>query len=293
MAKALEPSGVSSSVSLSPTITSPAMTQAGIILGTAAYMSPEQAKGKAADKRSDVWAFGCVLYEMLTGKRAVEGEDVSDTLAAVLRGEPDWNALPAEVPVSIRTLLTGCLAKDRRLRVADMSTALFVIAHQRSLETAPTHAVTSAQRSPLWRRAVPIASVVIVGLAAGYGGWMLKPAAPRAVTRLEITLPLGHTFTLGRYWIALSPDGTRLAYTANDRLYVRAFDRLEAVELAAGEGQPLASPRSPFFSPDGQWVGFWHASQLKKCRSAVARQSLCVNGRRRPTVPRGPVTIRF
>ena len=103
------------------------MTDAGMILGTAAYMAPEQAKGRAADKRCDVWAFGCVLYEMLTGKRAFEGEDVSDTLAAVLRGEPDWAALPADVPAAMRTLIRRCLAKDRRQRIADIAVALFVL----------------------------------------------------------------------------------------------------------------------------------------------------------------------
>src|SRR5207245_7073503 len=99
----------------SPTLTV-AGTQAGVILGTAAYMSPEQAKGRVADKRSDVWAFGCVLYEMLTGKRAFEGEDVSDTLANVLKSEPDWSALPPEVPPAIRLLVQRCLIKDRRQR---------------------------------------------------------------------------------------------------------------------------------------------------------------------------------
>ena len=127
LAKAMEPPASSPNVSQSPTITTPAMTQAGMILGTAAYMSPEQAKGRAADKRSDVWAFGCVLYEMLTGRRAFEGDDVSDTLAAVLRGEPDWNALPANVPSAVRTLVQRCLVKDRRQRVADMSVARFVL----------------------------------------------------------------------------------------------------------------------------------------------------------------------
>src|SRR5688500_1828401 len=106
----------------SPTVTSPAMlTGIGVILGTAAYMSPEQAKGRAADKRSDVWAFGCVLYEMLTGKRAFKGEDVRDTLAAVLRGEPAWEALPASLPPSIRSLLEGCLEKNHRERISDIS----------------------------------------------------------------------------------------------------------------------------------------------------------------------------
>jgi len=104
LAKALEPGGVQSSVSQSPTITTPAMTQAGVILGTAAYMAPEQAKGRPADKRSDVWAFGCVLYEMLTGARAFAGDDVSDTLAAVLRAEPDWRVLPTETPASDSTI---------------------------------------------------------------------------------------------------------------------------------------------------------------------------------------------
>src|SRR4030081_1661457 len=109
----LQASGVHATAA--PTITSPAMmTGVGVVLGTAAYMAPEQAKGRAADKRSDIWAFGCVLYEMLTGRRAFEGEDVSDTLAAVLRGEPDWNALPATTPAPIGKLLRGCLEKDRK-----------------------------------------------------------------------------------------------------------------------------------------------------------------------------------
>ena len=113
--------GASSSVSMSPTLTTPAMmTGVGMILGTAAYMAPEQAKGREADKRSDLWAFGCVVYEMLTAKRAFEGEDVTDTIAAIMRGEPDWTALPAQTPANVRTLLQGCLAKDRRQRLADV-----------------------------------------------------------------------------------------------------------------------------------------------------------------------------
>ncbi len=117
VAQGLGPAAVTNS----PTLTTPAMTMAGVILGTAAYMSPEQAKGRPADKRSDVWAFGCVLYEMLTGKRAFDGEDVSDTLAAVLRGEPDWTALPGHVPPAVRVLIQRCLTKDRRQRVGDIA----------------------------------------------------------------------------------------------------------------------------------------------------------------------------
>src|SRR5262249_21306969 len=122
--KALEPpGGASPGVSQSPTITSPAMTQIGVILGTAAYMSPEQAKGRPADRRADIWAFGCVLYEMLTGKRPFDGEDVADTLAFILTKEPDWNALPAATPLAIRRLLRRSLEKDRKRRLPDIADA--------------------------------------------------------------------------------------------------------------------------------------------------------------------------
>ena len=151
LAKALEPvSAGSTDATTSPTITSPAMmTRMGVILGTAAYMSPEQAKGRAADKRSDVWAFGCVLFEMVTGRRAFEGEDISDTLAAVLRGEPDWTALPANVSPALVALLRGCLDKDRRRRVADLSTARFII--DREGEAVTAVAVSPASTDPARR----------------------------------------------------------------------------------------------------------------------------------------------
>ena len=155
LAKLAEPSSAASgpglALSQSPTITTPAMmTGVGVILGTAAYMAPEQAKGRAADKRSDVWAFGCLLYEMLTGARAFKGEDISDTLAAVLRGEPDWNALPSDVPPAIRTLIQRCLAKDRRQRIADISIAQYVLDAPTALTAlAPTGA---APPQPVWRR---------------------------------------------------------------------------------------------------------------------------------------------
>ncbi len=268
LAKALEPTTVSGAeVIESPTITSPAMmTRVGMILGTAAYMSPEQAKGRPADKRSDVWAFGCVLYEMLTGRRTFEGEDVSDTLAAVLRGEPDWRVLPADVPPSIRTLLTACLAKDRRRRIGDMSAALFVIDHQAALAPAlDALQHGAALRKPLWRTAIPVAAVILVGLAAGYSAWKLKPAPPHAVTRFAIA----PADTMGRVdvfagSVALSPDGTRFAYAANNRLYLGAFNQLEAAPIAGIESTGLSSAKSPFFSPDSQWLGFWEASQIKK-----------------------------
>src|SRR5215813_1179176 len=130
LAKAIEPAGTTPSASQSPTVTSPAMTQQGIILGTASYMPPEQARGKRVDKRSDIWAFGCVLYEMLTGRRAFDGEDVSDTLANVLKSTPDWSALPAGVPAAVRAVVTMCLEKDRQQRMADISVAQFLLRGQ-------------------------------------------------------------------------------------------------------------------------------------------------------------------
>jgi eukaryotic-like serine/threonine-protein kinase len=264
LAKALEPAAmIGGGVTTSPTITSPALTQMGIILGTAAYMSPEQAKGRPADKRSDVWAFGCVLFEMLTRERAFEGEDVSDTLASVLKGEPGWSVLPGDVPVSIRTLLTGCLAKDPRQRIADLSVALFVINHQSSL-VPPGHAPIPDRSQRARRKTLVVTAVVVVGLASGYAGWTLKPGAPRAVTRSTIPLLTGAFSNTGVHVVALSADGGRLVYTANLRLYMRAMDQLEATPIGGTEGTPDTAGRNPFFSPDGQWIGFWQDGQLKK-----------------------------
>src|SRR4030095_14473974 len=148
LAKAMDSAASAIDAAQSPTITSPAMTGMGVILGTAAYMSPEQAKGRQADKRSDVWAFGAVLYEMLTGQRAFKGEDVSDTLAMVLKGEPEWNALSGEVSPLVVTLIRRCLEKDRRRRIAEFSTALFIID-----ESARVTAAVPAPRESRIRRA--------------------------------------------------------------------------------------------------------------------------------------------
>ena len=281
LAKALEPTPSASDVSQSPTITSPAMTGMGIILGTAAYMSPEQAKGRPAEKRSDVWAFGCVLFEMLTRKRAFEGEDVSDTLANVLKGEPGWSALPDEVPISIRTLLTGCLAKDPRERIADLSVALFVINHQGSL-VPPGHAPIPDPSRRGRRTALVVTAVVVVGLASGYAGWTLKPGAPRAVTRTTIPLLTGDSFSnTGVHVVALSADGSRLVYTANLRLYMRPIDQLEATPIGGTEGTAETAGRNPFFSPDGQWIGFWQEGQLKKI-SAIGGASVVLCAAQNP-----------
>src|SRR5262245_49286410 len=201
------------------------MTMAGVILGTAAYMSPEQAKGRAADERSDIWAFGCVLYEMLAGTRAFEGDDVSDTLAAVLRGQPDWTSLRADVPEHIRLLLHRCLERDRSKRVSDVGTAQFLMTES-SLAPGRTKAPMSRQMAPpWWIRLAPIAASAIAGAAlagAAVSEFRPHPASP-VVTRLAFRVPDDQRFTnAGRHVVAVSPDGTRMAYVANLRLYLRA-----------------------------------------------------------------------
>src|SRR5262245_39337476 len=173
LAKALDPLvSAGGDATRSPTITSPALTRMGVLLGTAAYMSPEQAKGRAVDARSDVWAFGCVVYEMIAGKRAFAGEDVSDTLAVVLRGEPDWNALPASLLMPIRTLIEGALTKDRTACIADISTVRFLLAEPRL--AGAVVAIPVAVRRPLWQRAALVGSLAAVTAIVAVLGWKVK-----------------------------------------------------------------------------------------------------------------------
>jgi Tol biopolymer transport system component len=267
LAKALEPTGAASSnVSQSPTITTPAMTQAGMILGTAAYMSPEQAKGRAADKRSDVWAFGVVLYEMLTGQRAFKGEDVSDTLAFILTREPDWAMLPADTPPLIRRLLRRCLQKDRRRRLADAADARLEIEEASTVPAAADGAATPLEAAPrpLWRSAVPvvITAVVVFALTAG-AMWRLRPSVPAPVTRFAIALPDGQQLTpIGR-GIAMSPAGTHIVYIANRRLYLRSLSDLE-VRPITGVDNAGGTPGNPVFSPDGRSIAYAEGGTIKR-----------------------------
>jgi Tol biopolymer transport system component len=266
LAKALEPvAAPGADVTASPTITSPTLTQRGVILGTAAYMSPEQAKGRAADKRSDMWAFGCVLYEMSTGNRAFRGDDVSDTLAAVLRGEPDWNALDPETPAAIRRLLRRCLVKDLKGRIGDASIARIEIDDVQSGAHIDDEVV---QKTPGRRETlVWVSALVLVALlAAGVMAWMRGHAfvpAPRLV-RFTITLPIGYQFSNLNRPMALSPDGTAIVYTANQQMFLWAMNQLAPVPIHGTENAGTGGVRSPFFSPDGQWIGFWQSGQLRK-----------------------------
>lgn len=257
LAKPLAPEAVSPAAdhpSRSPTITSPAVTGFGMILGTAAYMAPEQAKGRLADKRSDIWAFGCILYEMLTVTRAFGGEDMTDVLGAVVRLEPNWEALPSDLPQAVRTMLHSCLVKDPRHRVADISVALFVLDKATSLALpAPTTSARASSRRPLSRRLVtPVAAAFMASLVVGAGTWfVMRPGASR-VTRTTISTSGATALTVSGNDIAITPDGSRVIYVGNNgtQLFVRALDALEPVAVFTG------APRGPFVSPDGQWIGF-------------------------------------
>jgi len=262
LAKAFESPAAGPGPSMSPTITSPALTQQGIILGTAAYMSPEQAKGRPADKRSDVWALGCVLYELLTATRAFEGEDTSETLASILRSEPDWTALPRDLPPPVLALLRRMLEKDRRRRVADVAAVSFVLSEPL---TGPATAA-SRRMSPAWLTASALGAIALAGLA-WWAGSRSRLEEPRPVTRLPIPL-VGDQQALSpaSNAIALSPDGKYVAYNASGRIYLRSLQRLEAVVVQGSEGNITASTatRRPRFSPDSKWLAFIKDGELRK-----------------------------
>jgi eukaryotic-like serine/threonine-protein kinase len=264
LAKALDPSA-GEAKNVSPTVTSSEAIRMGVILGTAAYMSPEQAKGSAADKRSDVWAFGCVLYEMLTGKRAFRGENVSDTLASVLRDSPDWSAWPENVPAIIRTLVEGCLQKDRQDRIGDMSTARFVM-DERRIPYASVSARRFIGRQSLWKT---VALVFVIASIAGFVGWVVRPTASDAgghTTRFSIALP-GDQRLQGRPALAISPDGTELVYSIASRLYLRSMSDVEARPIAGTDGERITSP---VFSPDGRSIVFWSGGERALKKVAVS-----------------------
>jgi serine/threonine-protein kinase len=250
-----------SPLSMSPTITSPAMTGVGVLLGTAAYMSPEQAKGREADRRSDIWAFGCVLYEMLTGRRAFDGEDTVDVLGAVARLDPNWDWIPSAVPPSIRMVVQSCLTKDRRRRIADISTARFVLDNSATLGGIAAHGTRPAQRRWLpYAAAISVAAVIVV---SAFIAMSREVTTPASIRRFSLDLAGNTSFSaMGRHVVAISPDGSVVAFVAGGRIYVRAMNSLEAKALEGTEVGP--GGRSPFFSPDGRWIGFWQNGELKK-----------------------------
>jgi eukaryotic-like serine/threonine-protein kinase len=277
LAKALDPAATSTPDAMhSPTLTARS-TQLGVILGTAAYMSPEQARGKTVDKRADIWAFGCVLYEMLTGRRTFEGEEVSDTLAAVLRQEVDWTALPAPTPPAIRRLLARCLERDPKKRLRDIGEARLVLDDPTTTDAAsastarPTTAPPVAPELP-WTRAFIFALTMLVACAAaGWIGWLLREPPRPVVMRFPIPLGEGQAFTnMVRHFVAVSPDGNRIAYVATPgRLYVRAIGSQTAAPvpgLTLANTVASAGVTDPAFSADGRWIAFFSLadSTIKK-----------------------------
>jgi hypothetical protein len=263
LAKALEGEPSSLDISTSPTISRMATMQ-GVLLGTAAYMSPEQAKGKTVDRRADIWAFGCVLYEMLTGKQAFTGETVTDTLASIIKEEPDWKLLPSATPMRVRVLLQRCLQKDPKQRLRDIGDARIALE-----ETLTGSVPSSAAAAPVWRRALPWAGMVAFAIISAVFAWapwrtVTTPAQAEPI-RFQISLPEKVTMAVTGAF-ALSPDGVRLAFAATgsdgvQRLWVRSLDSLEARPLLGSESTAL-----PLFiwSPDSRFIAFEASGKLKK-----------------------------
>ena len=263
LAKATEPAaGSSPSLSMSPTLSH--ATQAGMILGTAAYMSPEQARGKIVDQRTDIWAFGAVLYEMLTGTRAFGDEDVSMTLSKILQREPDFDALPSTVPARVSQVLRVCLRKDPKQRVADIRDVRLAL--EGAFETVgPTTTTTSlssaaADRGRLWMAAFAVAALVSIAMAVPTLRYLREMPAPAlGETRLDIVTPA----TNQPLDFALSPDGRQIVFVAPGdgapRLWVRWLAKTTAQSLAGTEGAT-----HPFWSPDSRSIGFFAGSALKR-----------------------------
>jgi eukaryotic-like serine/threonine-protein kinase len=250
-------------VAEAPTVTTVG-TRAGTLLGTAAYMSPEQARGQAVDKRTDIWAFGCLLYEMLTGRAAFAGETLSDTLARVLEREPEWSRLPSATPASVRRLLRRCLEKDPKQRLRDIGDAPLEV--QETLASAPDgDRVTRTGPSRL--ALIGIAAVVLGALAVGVAAWRLRPAEARAVTRFSHVLAEEQSFAdLSRPVIAISPDGSTVVFAGRNGLYRRTMAEWDAAPIRGTDG----SPTTPFFSPDGQSVGYWDRAAQELRRIALS-----------------------
>ncbi len=255
LAKALEgETPPDTNLSQSPTLTA-AATQAGVILGTAAYMSPEQARGEATDKKADVWAFGCVLFEMLTRRATFGGKTVSDVLAGVLRIDPEWKNLPPNLHPQILLLLERCLEKESKDRYHDIADARLdiqkALADPIGVLVQPTGDVVQAQPRPIlpWVLATFVLTAVTVGVAV----WSVMSSAPPRLARFAISEPPNVYIAggSGAPAVTISPDGTRIVYVGpGNQLYVRAVDQLDAVALRGGIGN------NPFISPDGNWVGF-------------------------------------
>jgi serine/threonine protein kinase len=259
LARAMETTAASPALSNSPTLVTGSM--AGMIVGTAAYMSPEQARGRTADQRSDIFGFGCVVYEMLTGRQAFHGEDVSDILASVMKVDADFNRLPEQLNPRLADLLRRCLAKNRKERwyaVGDIRIEINSILNEPPRSQVPLPTV----KAPLWKRAAPAVIAALLAAAAAVAFmWITRPAPqPRHVARYFFTLPKDQDFTrVGRQVVAISHDGTKFVYVANNQLYLKSIGEIEAKPIPGSN----LDPNSPMFSPDDQWVAFYVAPERK------------------------------
>jgi serine/threonine protein kinase len=255
-------------LSQSPTL-SDAATQQGVILGTAAYMSPEQARGKPVDRRADIWAFGVVLYEMLTGKSAFQGEDVSETLASVIKGDSNLSLLPANIHSRVREVITRCLQKDMRRRYSGIGDARYEIEQALSDPSGIfVQSVTTAKPRTKPRLGIPwvIAAIVFAAIVAGMAVWYLRAPEPRQVTHFKHELSAGQQLgVFGHVILAISPDGSHFVYSTNEGFYLRPMNESDARHLAGTD----VNCRFPFFSPDGKWIGYVSVSDMKLKKIAI------------------------
>jgi Tol biopolymer transport system component len=267
LAKAFEGTGTSGHItpmSLSPTYASPLMTGVGMIMGTAAYMSPEQAKGKAVDKRADIWSFAVILYEMLAGRPLFQGETASEVLASVIMRDPDLNSLPAHVPAALRHLIARCLVKDPKLRLRDIGEARLALSGSAAIEVAAAAPDASTRRGNRWLVALS-AGLAVALAASGAALWRVAARAPaEAVIRFEVQPPDQTSLMLvARPSVALSADGSMLAFAAvskgESRLYLRSFGEVTSRVLPGTE-----DGSNPVFSPDGSQIAFFAAGRLKR-----------------------------
>ena len=257
--------------------TLPTESQVGVVIGTAAYMSPEQARGEPTGKRTDIWSFGCVLYEMLTGSRAAKGATISETITAVLESEPDWTALPATVPPNVQRLLRRCLEKDARRRLKDMGDARLEL---EDALLAPSDAAASTgvsgggqapKRGYAWLGLLAAALVIGTGVSL----WLREPPRASSLELRRVSAELGTDASVGPFQLGqgsaaiLSPDGAMLAFVARpaegaaQQIYTRRLDELRAAALAGTDGA-----LNPFFSPDGRWIAFFADGKLRKVPTA-------------------------
>jgi serine/threonine protein kinase len=278
LAKAYAGEPTDMNLSNSPTLSDMA-TQQGIILGTAAYMPPEQAKGKTVDKRADIWAFGVVLFEMLTGRQIFTGETVSETLASVIKSEPEWDKLPPNLHPRIRLLLERCLEKDPKNRYGVISDARVdiqkVSSDPRGVITQPVPTVKPRKKV---RAGLPLiaAVVVLTAIIAVVAGWYLRRPKPLEVMRFEYEMPADQKYDQLNYIVlAISPDSRQLVYRTTAGLFLRSIGELAAKIIPGTEETPL----NPFFSPDGKWIGYVSLddNQLKKIPvTGGAATPLCI-----------------